>query len=144
MGRQTSGSSSNRDERSLREARAPAEAAWRGIAVALFFIVPIMSWAAADVTIQTGIDQGWPLPAEMVGPVRFPPEAYTTPGVNTIVNFLGQFNNLLGVLVLTIFYIIILAGLLSFVYSVIYRMNVPRYGKYDVPPDKRRAKPYKR
>lgn len=142
MGRQVS--SSNRDERSLRDKRAPAEAAWRGIGVALFFIIPIMSWAGARVTIEEALKRNVILPSDMVGFVRFPPEAYTTPGINTIVNWLGSIENLVGVVVLTVLYIFLLGGLISFIYSVFYRMNVPRYGKFDAPPSTHRAKKHKR
>lgn len=143
MGRQVMGSS-KRDEYSLREKRAPAEAAWRAIGVALFFIIPILSWAAASATLEEGMKRGWLIPADMIGFVRFPPEAYTTPGINTIVVWLGSIENLVGIVVLTITYLFLLGGLISFIYSVIYRMNVPRYGKFDAPPPKHKAKKYKR
>lgn len=142
MGRQMG--SSNRDERSLREKRAPAEAAWRGIGVALFFIIPIMSWAAASVTLDEGIKRGWFIPADMVGFVRFPPEAYTTPGISTVAVWLSSIENLVGIVVLTIVFLFLLGGLISFIYSVLYRMNVPRYGQFDAPPSTHRAKKYKR
>lgn len=136
---------SSRDrEESLKEKRAPAEAAWRAIGVALFFIVPIMSWAAATVTLDEGVKRGWLIPADMVGFVRFPPEAYTTPGISPIALWLSSIENLVGIVVLTIVYLFFLGGLISFIYSVLYRMNVPRYGKFDAPPPKRRPKPYKR
>ncbi len=131
-------------EETLREKRAPAQAAWRGIGVALFFIVPIVSWAAAALTLDEGIKRKWLIPADMVGFVRFPPEAYTTPGISPIVTWLSSIENLVGIVVLTIVYIFFLGGIISFIYSVLYRMNVPRYGKFDAPPPKRRPKPYKR
>ncbi len=142
MGRQMS--SSGRDEASLQQKRAPAEAAWRGIGVALFFIIPIISWAAASVTIDEAIKRDIILPSDMIGFIRFPAEAYTTPGISPIALWFSSIENLLGIVALTILYIFLLGGLISFIYSVLYRMNVPRYGKFDAPPSTHRAKKYKR
>jgi hypothetical protein len=103
-----------------------------------------MSWAAASVTLDEGIKRGWLIPADMVGFVRFPPEAYTTPGINTVASWLSSIENLVGIVVLTIVYLFLLGGLISFIYSVVYRMNVPRYGKFDAPPSTHRPKKYKR
>jgi hypothetical protein len=52
---------------------------------------------------------------------------------------------ILAILVLTVVYIVFIAGALSVVYAFMYRLAAPsRYGPMDEPPMSRKVKKYKR
>jgi hypothetical protein len=119
---------------------------WQGIGCLMFIIVPIISYALADVTIQAGVKAHWSLlPYQLVGTPLFPDFVWKFWQLAALASPLTKINNLYANLLLTFIYIIILSGLGSLGYAIIYRfIGPPRYGPQDIPQPKIKTKPYKR
>jgi len=119
---------------------------WQGIGCLIAIILPVVSYALADVTIQMGIKARWPfLPYQLLGAPRFPDFVWKYWQIARLFSPFTQINNLYGNLVLTVVYIIVLGGLASLVYAIVYRfMGPPRLGPLDVAQPKIKTKPYKR
>jgi hypothetical protein len=119
---------------------------WQGIGCLIIIILPIISYALADATIQAGVNARWTfLPYELLGAPRFPDFVWKYWQLAALAGPISKINNLYANLVLTGIYAIIFGGLASLGYSIVYRyIGPPRYGPQDVPPPKIRTKPYKR
>lgn len=117
---------------------------WRGIGCLLIFLVPIVSYAAADVTMPFFLDRGW-VPQELLFTPQTPDWLRIMPVLAQVFRFLfGRYASL-ATLGLTFIYIILIAGVLSVIYAYMYRMAAPsRYGSMDAPPPKIKIKKYKR
>ena len=112
---------------------------WRGIGCILMVLVPIISFAAANVTLQYSIDNGLPIPYQLLGSPKLPDWAYNLPIIQDFAIFFSSLTNLYGILFLMLVYIIILSGILSLGYSILYRVfGPPRYSAIDAPPPNRR------
>jgi hypothetical protein len=117
---------------------------WRGIGCIMMILVPVLSIVTAMVIIDEGLKRGWPLPPEMLGFIQFPPLTYQIPVVNNFARTISSVPNLMGIIVFSLFILIVASGLVSFLYSAIYRMfGPPRYTALDAP-ETRVAKRYKR
>lgn len=119
---------------------------WQGIGCLIAIILPVISYALADVTIKAGIKaRWWFLPYELLGAPRFPDFVWKYWQIARLFSPFTHINNLYANLVLTGVYIIVLGGLASLVYAITYRfIGPPRYGPQDVPLPKIKTKPYKR
>jgi hypothetical protein len=119
---------------------------WQGIGCLIIIILPVISYALADATIQAGVKARWFfLPHELLGAPRFPDFVWKYWQLAALAGPLTKINNLYANLVLTGIYAIILGGLASLGYAIVYRyIGPPRYGPQDVPPPKIKTKPYKR
>jgi hypothetical protein len=119
---------------------------WRGIGCLIMVIVPLISFAAAMVTVNYGLHHGWPIPVQLLGNPQFPRSIYDISGLILILGPLTRWTNFYAYLAAAVLYTIFLGGLLSFGYALLYRFVGPsRWGPLDVPPPKRiRPKPYKR
>ena len=119
---------------------------WQGIGCLIIIILPIISYALADVTIQAGINARWSLlPYGLLGAPRFPDFVWKFWQLAAIAGPLTRIHNLYANLVLTGIYVIVLGGVSSLGYAIIYRfIGPPRYGPQDVPPPRIKTKPYKR
>jgi hypothetical protein len=117
---------------------------WRGIGCIMIILIPALSIIAAMVLIDEGLKRGWPLPIEMLGFIQFPPTVYQIPVINNFARTISSIPNLLGIIVFSIMILIIASGLMSFLYSALYRVfGPPRYTALDAP-ETRSAKRYKR
>ena len=113
---------------------------WRGIGCLMMIIIPAMSIASAYETINYGIENRWPIPYELLQPVRFPDIFYSTQGLRTILNPLSTISHFYAIAIVSVLYIILVTGLISVVYAAVYRMVGPsRYGPTDAPPSKFKA-----
>jgi len=119
---------------------------WQGIGCLIIIILPIMSYALADATIQAGIKARWTfLPYELLGAPQFPDFVWKYWQLARLARPIAQIDNLYANLVLTGIYAIIFGGLASLGYAIVYRqIGPPRYGPQDIPPPKIKTKPYKR
>jgi hypothetical protein len=119
---------------------------WRGIGCLIIILLPIISYALADATIQIGINAHWSfLPYELIGAPRFPDFVWKYWQLAALAGPITKIDNLYANLMLTGIYAIVLGGLTSLGYSIVYRyIGPPRYGPQDVPPPKIKTKPYKR
>ncbi len=113
---------------------------WRGIGCALLVLIPLMSWAGADILMKGG--SPFPMPEELVKPV-FVDVSIPNAEANMIINFINQ--TLRGVTMghffFTAVFVFLGFGVLSMVYAIFYRMmGPPRYSQFDARPEKRRRR----
>lgn len=117
---------------------------WRGIGCLLLIIVPVVSYAAADVTMPFFLSRGL-VPQELLFTPQTPDFLRISPLLVQVFQFLFGRYAIFATLGLTFIYIIFLAGILTVVYAFMYRMAAPsRYGPMDAPPPKVKIKKYKR
>jgi len=117
---------------------------WRGIGCLMIFLVPVLSFAAAELTMPFLLERGW-IPRELLFTPQTPDWLLFSPTVAQIFQFLFGRYAILATLGLTILYIIFLGGLLTVVYAFLYRMAAPpRYGPMDAPPPRVKIRKYKR
>ena len=118
---------------------------WRGIGCLTMIIIPVMSYALAVVTVQIGLKAKWPLPYQLLGAPRFPDIVWSVPQLTALVVPLTRIDNLYANLFFAVFYMVILSGIGSLAYAMVYRAIGPaRYGPQDVPPPNIKTKKYKR
>jgi hypothetical protein len=119
---------------------------WRGIGCLMAIFLPLISYALAKATIDAGIKARWSfLPYDLLGAPSFPDYVWKYWQIARLFYPITQINNLYANLVFAVVYLIILSGVASLVYSIIYRyIGPPRYGPQDIPPPKIKTKPYKR
>ena len=107
---------------------------WRGIGCLLMIIVPIMSYALATILVPIVKATG-KLPAELYQPIRFPDWVLRTRTLGDVARFLGSLNNLWAMLIFFGISLLVLAGVFSFLYSIVYQqVGPPRYTALDAPP----------
>jgi hypothetical protein len=119
---------------------------WRGIGCLLMVLVPVISYAAADVSMEYYLCPRNLVPRDLIFTIQAPELiARFLPGLAYGFNkFLGN-PYLPATLLLTLFFILVLGGFFSFFYAVMYRMSAPtRYGPMDAPPPRVKIKKYKR
>ncbi|MDD2922175.1 MAG: hypothetical protein PHQ36_07805 [Anaerolineales bacterium] len=117
--------------------------AWRGIGCLLMIVVPALSIAGALLTINSSL-AGY-IPFEFMGYPVLPNYLFATPGLTAIFAPIANTQNLYAVIAISIVYTVMIGGVISLVYAVIYRIANPhRYGPLDAPPPKFKAKKYKR
>ena len=117
---------------------------WRGIGCMLIFLVPIVSYAAAEVTMPFFLNRGL-VPQELLFTPQTPEWLQVMPVLAQVFRFLFGRYAILATLGLTFFYIIFITGILTVIYAFMYRMAAPsRYGPMDAPPPRIKIKKYKR
>lgn len=118
---------------------------WRGIGCLLIVIVPLLSFAGAALLVNYGLSQGWPIPPEWLGYIKFPDWVWKIQFLASIAGPIANYNNLKAVLAFCVVILVLLTGVYSTVYAFIYRgLGPPRYTAVDAPPSKHRPKSYKR
>jgi hypothetical protein len=119
---------------------------WRGIGCLIIIIVPLMSFAAAKLLIDYGLQQGWAIPNELLGYPKLPEELDAIPSIKFLLSPITRWPNSYAYLTLSLVFIMFFGGLLSFIYALAYRfVGPPRWGPYDLPPTRGvRTRPYKR
>ena len=117
---------------------------WRGIGCIMMILVPLMSIVGAMVLIDTGTKQGWPIPRELLGNPSLPAMAYQIPVLDNIARTISSVNNLYGIALISLVFMILGFAIISMFYSFAYRMMGPsRYTPLDAP-EVPRGKRYKR
>jgi hypothetical protein len=117
---------------------------WRGIGCLIIIIVPVLSFAAANLTMPFFRSRGL-IPPELLGTPQLPDWLWYVPVLAGIVHSLIVRPAFLATMVLTFLYILILGGIFSVVYALMYRMVAPpKYGPMDAPPSRAKTKKYKR
>jgi len=117
---------------------------WRGIGCLIIIIVPILSFAAANVTMPFFLNRGL-IPPELLGTPQLPDWLWYAPVLAQIVRSMFVRPAIFAILLLTLVYILILGGIFSVIYAFMYRMTAPpKYGPMDAPPPKVKIKKYKR
>jgi hypothetical protein len=118
---------------------------WRGIGCLLILIVPSISWILATATVRRAVADGWPLPYQLLGYPILPEVLWKVPGLVPLIPFVQRQQHLYLALVITLAYIIVAGGVMSFLYALLYRaFGPPRYGPVDLPPISIKVGRYKR
>ncbi len=135
----------NKYERKRPEARYKIDPAWTGIGCLMILIVPIMSWAASVELIKLAREQNWPILAGLSGYVRLPDIFYGLPYISMGANYISSIPDFPALALFFILILLVLSGILSFVYAMIYRMiGPPRYTSLDAPAPRVKVKKYTR
>ncbi|GAB4546682.1 MAG: hypothetical protein Fur002_21970 [Anaerolineales bacterium] len=117
--------------------------AWRALGLALMLLTPAISILAAIVTLDTPL--AYYLPYELFGYPNLPPVLFSTDGLATIFSPIANTENLYAIIFVSVIYMILLGGIVSLIYAIVYRVVNPRkYGPFDAPPPKHKAKKYTR
>jgi len=120
-------------------------AVWRGIGCLLMIIVPVISWFLAAETVRWGVEHRWPLPYQLMGYPVMPDILWKVPGLVPGLVFIQDQQNLYATIAIAVAFVVIAGGLISYFYSLIYRIAGPsRYGPLDSPPPNIRVGRYKR
>jgi hypothetical protein len=98
---------------------------WRGIGCLLLILLPLMAYGIAVLIVDANKINRWiPFPPELTGPAEFP-YLYANLGVAVLV-------------------FMILFGLFTIIYFLIYRMfGPPTYGPMDAPPPRGRNRKWR-
>lgn len=126
-------SSSSRKPPAKPKQRGPHDI-WRGIGCMMMLIIPVISIAAGIGTIDYAIKSRWFIPYELLGTPRFPSLFYKSNGLMAVLGPFTTIQNLYGYIVASLFYMLIIGGLVSLIYAIIYRFVGPsRYGPQTPP-----------
>ncbi len=118
---------------------------WRGIGCLIIIITPIISWAAAQVLLDFGKAQKWPILYELSSPIKFPDWVYTTPLILTPANYITGTPYFKALLVFFFLLLILFSGVFAVLNAMFYRMvGPPRYTPLDAPAPRVKTKRYTR
>lgn len=117
---------------------------WRGIGCLMIIVIPVLSYAIAWLILPMLFKSGL-VPTQLTGQMYVPEWLWVLPVVAGLVQRLIGFPNLKALLILTFVNILIISGIMSMIYALIYRMfGPPKYGPMDAPPPKVKVKKYRR
>jgi len=119
---------------------------WRGIGCLTMIIVPLIAFAISRALIDLALSSGWPVPTALLGSPGLPDWLRSVPVLYTLLAPVRTWTNLYAYLALAAILTLLIGGVMSFAYSVIYAMiGPPRWGPLDIPPPKGvKIKSYKR
>lgn len=118
---------------------------WRGIGCLMMLIIPAIAISAAYETINYGIQSHWAIPYQLLGTPRLPELFYKSNGLMIILSPIINTPNFYAYVALSFLYILVIGGVISVIYAMVYRAIGPsRYGPTDAPPPKIRTKKYTR
>ncbi|HAX69063.1 MAG TPA: hypothetical protein PK152_16350 [Anaerolineales bacterium] len=119
--------------------------AWRGIGCLMMIVIPIISIAAAVETINFGLENGWAIPFQLLGTPRYPDFFYRSSGLMLVLSPITAIKHFYAYAATSLIYMIFLGGIISVIYSIVYRLAGPsRENPLDVPRPNIRVKRYKR
>ena len=110
---------------------------WRGIGCVLIIIIPIMAWFAAQIFLQ--INTWLPIPYQLTKIIAIPLVHVTE--IDRVIADINRFSAAQNLQTAQFFFTAILMfigfGILSVIYAIMYRIvGPPRYGPFDIPPNK--------
>jgi len=118
---------------------------WRGIGCLMMLIIPAISIAAGYETVNYGLTHDWSIPYQLLGAARLPDFFYKSSGLLQLFGFITRIPNFYAHAAVSILYMVLIGGIISVIYAVVYRMVGPsRYGPLDAPPPKIKTKKYTR
>lgn len=131
----------NKFERKIPQARYKIHPIWAGIGFLMIIIVPIMAWAAAAETVAFAKQQAWPFIFNFPTYLQLPDALFIIPGAFSLTRIM----NLPAILTFFLIILIVLSGIMSFLYAALYRLvGPPRYSPQDEPAPKIKTKKYRR
>jgi hypothetical protein len=103
----------------------------------MLVVVPAISIALSVVVLQVIQANKWPFPYQLLGYPRFPDFLYSTKGLSQLFGAIDNIQNLYAYIAISLIIMVIMGGVLSFAYALIYRFVGPsKYGPTDAPPVK--------
>lgn len=121
---------------------------WRGIGFIIIIIIPIVGWAAAQEILKlaraSDVPQVVAFVRSLSAPFKFPPWIFDIPYLSSLARWIRSIPFLKAQMVFFFMVVLVLSGILSVVYGLIYRVAVPLYGPLDEPAPKIRGKKYTR
>lgn len=110
---------------------------WNALGCLMLVVVPAISIALSVVVLQVIQANKWPFPYQLMGYPRFPDFLYSTKGLSQLFGAIDNIQNLYAYIAISLIIMVIVGGILSFVYALIYRFVGPsKYGPTDAPPVK--------
>src|SRR5512138_4027667 len=97
----------------------------RGIGCILMIVVPVLAYGVSILLVSYGGSHGWPIPASFYGPPSIPAFLWKVQGLQPILVWLQQQQNLEANLFFTIVTTIVIGGIMSIVYGYIYTLFGP-------------------
>ena len=124
-------------ESSITKPKQPHEI-WRSIGCAMMVVIPAISIAAGHETVKVALDQKWGIiPFQLLGAPRLPDFIRGLNGLYTLLRPITKMENFYADAVVSIIYMVVIAGVISVIYAATYSMVGPsRYGPTDAPPPK--------
>ncbi len=117
---------------------------WRGIGCILIIVVPLLAFGMMLVLVPPITATG-KVPYQLLGRVHFPEWAFKVQTVAVIASYISSIDNLWMNIITFFVMLLILTGVTSLLYSMIYTLVGPaRYSEMDAPPPKYKGKVYKR
>jgi hypothetical protein len=107
---------------------------WRGIGVVLIILVPILSYSGAYLVVRENFKSQWfSVPVDLMRSVNFAPMLRFLPELSGLVASIGRVYYI--DLALTALFMVVGFGILTILYSFLYKtMGPSRYGPVDSPP----------
>jgi len=122
----------------------PPNPVWRGVGCILMVVVPLISFALAELTVNIDLAQPY-IPYQLMGTPYIPPVLWTVGFLTPMLVFIEGLTNIYAVLIIMVVYTIALGTLIATVSAFFYQaMRPSRYGPLDAPPPGGKVKPYKR
>lgn len=110
---------------------------WNGLGCLMLVIVPLISVGISVMVMNIVETNQWPFPRQLLGYPSLPDFLFSTNALAGIFGVVRGVRNLYAYIALTMLISMILGGLVSFLYSLVYRLVGPsKYGPTDAPPVK--------
>lgn len=111
----------------------------------MIILVPPLSYGIAMLLVQTGAEQGWPIPPEWLGHIEINPLAFRLKGLAPLFSLLERQTNLIANLVFAFGIMVVIGGFMAIFFGYLYKFFGPsQYGPQDAPPIRVKVKRYKR
>ena len=117
---------------------------WRGIGCMLMILVPILSFAFAELTVQSTWAQQY-IPYQLLGYPALPPSLWKVGLLNPALAFIQGLPNFYAALVFFFLFLVVIGTFVSVGNAYLYRAIAPsRYGPQDATQPRIKVKRYKR
>lgn len=118
---------------------------WTGLGCLMIIIIPTISIAASYKIVNYGLAHEWSLPYQLLGTPRLPEIVYKSDALWSVFGFITKIKHFYAYAAVAGLFMILLSGIISYIYALIYRMLGPaRWGPLDVPPPRIKTKKYTR
>ena len=118
---------------------------WRGIGCFMILFLPIISYAIGMLAVDSAIRQGIRIPEGLAGHPVMPEILFNVPGLVDLLFWIQGQTNLYAYLLVAFFVLVLLGGIFTFVYALMYRVaGPPTYSEFDAPPPRVKVKKYRR
>jgi len=107
---------------------------WRGIGCLMAIILPTIAYFSSIEFVKIGLTKGWPIPQSLLGFVQFPDWVWKFHVLANLFSPIAHFRDFYAILLFTLVILIILSGIFSLLYSIIYRIvGPPQLSAVDAP-----------